>query len=125
MRYRPFASVVTERTFSISAGLLASTVTPGSTAPVVSFTTPANELCARAVAGSSRHPNATANKNPIRLLNMPLLLSRQVRQRFSSERIWRIPVRIHSEIAIGDEERTARFQILDRQGGGILSGCPV
>src|SRR5476651_2140363 len=29
IRYRPFASVVTERTFSIRAGLAASTVTPG------------------------------------------------------------------------------------------------
>src|SRR3954462_5502317 len=125
MRYRPFASVVTDRTFSISAGLLASTVTPGSTAPVVSFTTPANELCARAVAGSSRHPNATANKNPIRLLNMPLLLSRQVRQRFSSERIWRILVGIHLEIAIVDMLSASGFQNLDRQGLGILSGCPV
>ena len=39
--YWPCASVVTVRTRSISAGLLASTVTPGITAPVVSFTTPA------------------------------------------------------------------------------------
>ena len=32
-RYWPEPSVVTDRTFSISAGLAASTVTPGSTAP--------------------------------------------------------------------------------------------
>ena len=37
----PCSSVTTERTFSISAGLAASTVTPGSTAPDVSRTTPA------------------------------------------------------------------------------------
>ena len=43
-------SVVTERTFSISAGLAASTVTPGSTAPDVSLTTPASD-CANVSAG--------------------------------------------------------------------------
>ena len=40
MRYCPCPSVVAERTFSINAGLAASTVTPGSTAPVASFTVP-------------------------------------------------------------------------------------
>src|SRR6185295_6009477 len=40
-RYRPLLSVVTDRTFSIRAGLDASTVTPGRTAPDVSLTTPA------------------------------------------------------------------------------------
>jgi len=39
--YWPVPSLTTVRTFSISAGLLASTVTPGSTAPVASFTVPA------------------------------------------------------------------------------------
>jgi hypothetical protein len=39
--YWPAASVTAVRTFSISDGLAASTVTPGSTAPVASFTTPA------------------------------------------------------------------------------------
>ena len=39
-RYCPASSVTTERTFSISAGLATSTVTPGSTAPDVSRTTP-------------------------------------------------------------------------------------
>src|SRR5213076_1417267 len=34
------ASVATVRTFSMSAGLAASTVTPGNTAPIASFTTP-------------------------------------------------------------------------------------
>src|SRR5688572_13479981 len=37
----PWSSVVAERDFSIRAGLEASTVTPGSTAPVVSRTVPA------------------------------------------------------------------------------------
>src|SRR5262249_20322742 len=39
---------VTERDFSISTSLDASTVTPGSTAPEVSRTTPAMMLCADA-----------------------------------------------------------------------------
>ena len=54
MRYSPFASVMTVLAFSISAGLLASTVTPGSTAPVVSLTTPAIALCASALPGDER-----------------------------------------------------------------------
>src|SRR5258705_11608327 len=55
----------------MSAGLLASTVTPGRTAPVASFTTPANALCARAVAGSARNPSATTHHIAKRLLIMP------------------------------------------------------
>jgi hypothetical protein len=40
IRYSPRSSVTALRTFSISTGLAASTVTPGSTAPEVSVTTP-------------------------------------------------------------------------------------
>src|SRR5206468_631509 len=40
MRYSPRSSVTALRTFSISTGLDASTVTPGRTAPDVSVTTP-------------------------------------------------------------------------------------
>src|SRR6266850_5532414 len=40
IRYWPEPSVTTDRTFSIRAGLAASTVTPGTTAPDVSCTTP-------------------------------------------------------------------------------------
>jgi hypothetical protein len=39
--YLPAPSVVAERVFSISAGLDTSIVTPGRTAPDVSFTSPA------------------------------------------------------------------------------------
>src|SRR3954453_7580833 len=46
--YWPLASVVAIRVFSINAGLEASTVTPGRTAPEESFTTPAIALCAEA-----------------------------------------------------------------------------
>ena len=53
MRYCPAPSVMTLRTRSMSAGLVASTVTPGSVAPVVSRTTPAMAACARAADGST------------------------------------------------------------------------
>src|SRR5688572_27031475 len=52
MRYWPVPSVTTERTFSINAGLEASTVTPGSTAPDASRTVPVNVPWANAEAGS-------------------------------------------------------------------------
>src|SRR5256885_17117081 len=48
-------------------GLAASTVTPGSTAPDVSLTTPVNELCAWATLGPTRsRPNATKNAPTLR-----------------------------------------------------------
>jgi hypothetical protein len=46
MRYWPLASVTTERPFSISTGLAASTVAPGSTPPEASLTTPVIAACA-------------------------------------------------------------------------------
>ena len=46
------SSVTTERTFSIRTGLAASTVTPGSTAPDASFTTPAMDACAYTTEGT-------------------------------------------------------------------------
>src|SRR5678815_1132561 len=55
---------MTERTFSMSAGLEASTVTPGMTAPDVSRTTPAmfpGSAWAHAVAGSSTHPTSRSH----------------------------------------------------------------
>src|SRR5437667_597128 len=65
MLYRPSLSDTTLRTFSIKAGLAASTVTPGSTAPDVSFTVPAIPLavpcCADAAPGSrSAHTTRTS-----------------------------------------------------------------
>ena len=56
MLYRPSPSVVTVRTFSIRAGLAASTVTPGMARPEVSRTTPAMPLacCAHADAPSDK-----------------------------------------------------------------------
>src|SRR5947207_16026566 len=63
--YWPVESVTAERTFSISAGLDASTVTPGITAPVVSLTRPAMllPLCARPAAGTSRSVARTPTHN--------------------------------------------------------------
>src|SRR5262249_8499482 len=61
--YWPSESVTTVRVFSMSAGLDASTVTPGSTAPDVSRTTPAIALvpCALAIpVTKSRHTQAAA-----------------------------------------------------------------
>src|SRR4051812_25866613 len=54
IRYWPALSVTAERVFSIRAGLAASTVTPGSTAPDVSLTTPASDACANSTRGMSR-----------------------------------------------------------------------
>src|SRR5438132_14310140 len=53
IRYWPVASLTTERTFSISAGLAASTVTPGNTPPDASLTTPVIAACAYAADGRS------------------------------------------------------------------------
>jgi hypothetical protein len=60
--------VITVRTFSISAGLDASTVTPGRTAPVVSLTTPAMPAlpCASALAAI----NDTITVRAIRTLHL-------------------------------------------------------
>src|SRR5437870_38165 len=52
----------------MSTGLLASTWTPGRTAPEVSFTTPAMLLCAAAAAGSRRtHKDAASTARAIRV----------------------------------------------------------
>jgi hypothetical protein len=58
---RPDPSVTVVRTFSISTGLAASTVTPGSTAPELSRTTPEIVAWANAAAGSTaRQSRASA-----------------------------------------------------------------
>src|SRR5262249_32076240 len=76
IRYSPFSSVIVERTFSISAGLAASTVTPGSTAPDVSLTTPvilaALVPWALATAGSIHAPSSSPAKlHNTRLIDPP------------------------------------------------------
>jgi hypothetical protein len=67
MRYWPFASVSAVRTFSISTSLLASTVTPGSTAPEVSLTTPAIEDWAYAEDDARRNPKVTRINGDLRM----------------------------------------------------------
>src|SRR5688572_23628336 len=57
------------RTFSIRAGLAASTVTPGRTPPDGSRTTPTMLLCAEAAAGSSRSADAMTRRA---ILLMPI-----------------------------------------------------
>ena len=52
MRYCPVLSLMVVRTFSMSAGLVASTVTPGRTAPEVSLTEPAITACAKTPVGT-------------------------------------------------------------------------
>src|SRR5262245_5595421 len=70
--YWPVPSVTTDRTFSINAGLAASTVTPGRTAPDVSLATPAMDACADAAAGrTTRH--TIANRIPFKACKSVLL----------------------------------------------------
>jgi hypothetical protein len=75
IRYWPEPSVTTERVFSISASLAASTVTPGSTAPDVSFTTPTIALWACAATGSitTQANAATASPNILRIIHFLLI----------------------------------------------------
>src|SRR5438876_507773 len=60
MRYCPVPSEMALRVLSISAGLEASTVTPGSTAPDESFTTPVIDAWAYAEAGTASHTRTNA-----------------------------------------------------------------
>src|SRR5262245_3052760 len=69
----------------MSASLAASTVTPGSTAPEVSFTTPVMALCAWTTVGTRKKQSHAANANRTfgaitGLLGQPGDLSAYVRQ---------------------------------------------
>src|ERR1700704_3411275 len=75
MRYCPVASVTTERTFSIRAGLAASTLTPGRTAPELSLTTPVIAACAEAVDGKSRETRITRSAHEDRRTRFAMLSS--------------------------------------------------
>src|SRR5262245_38959761 len=57
----------------MSTSLDASTLTPGSTAPDASLTTPAIALCACAAAGSTRNRRAMNTGAAIAFLHMPIL----------------------------------------------------
>ena len=67
-------TVTVDRTFSISAGLAASTVTPGRTAPDASRTTPVTLLCAHAEAERRRNDAAIRRHGIRRISITPLLL---------------------------------------------------
>ena len=62
-----------ERVLSMKTGLVASTVTPGRTAPDVSLTIPVNELCACAAEGS-QHTSRNATILHARCLVMTMSL---------------------------------------------------
>ena len=67
MVYRPVPSDTATRLPSISAGLAASTVTPGRTPPVLSLTSPVIELWASAAAGSRARQENAANAPRVNL----------------------------------------------------------
>src|SRR4029453_10723589 len=73
----PWSSLTAVRAPSISAGLLASTVTPGSTAPDASRTTPviALPVCAAPSAGRSRtqHETRIARRRDLVFMDPPFL----------------------------------------------------
>ena len=59
MRYWPVLSVMTDRTRSINAGLAASTVTPGSTAPELSLAVPVMVAWAQTAVGTMSRTTPT------------------------------------------------------------------
>src|SRR5678815_1326115 len=67
MRYWPAPSLTLVRTFSISAGLDASILTPGSTAPDVSRTTPAIDWAAARAGITTTAAAARSNRRPVAL----------------------------------------------------------
>src|SRR5262252_379354 len=106
--YCPEPSVMAVRVLSINAGLDASTVTPGSTAPDVSLTRPAIVVSANAVTGTiNTHARvATAHRARVRII---LLLNNR---RFSLRCAGRggiVPITVRLNNGKGTE-RAARGQ---------------
>src|SRR5688572_8786936 len=93
MRYWPVPSVTAVRTFSTSAGLAASTVTPGNTAPVVSLTSPARMACAAATRGTT----ATSPNNRKYLATVRMVTS------------WRLVASVSYEASDGTYQRRPRL----------------
>src|SRR5262245_4751471 len=71
MRYWPLPSVVADLPFSISAGLAASTVTPGSTAPDESRTVPVIDAWANAWGAAARNMATTRHAAPDVRMTLP------------------------------------------------------
>src|SRR6185503_5376363 len=83
MRYCPVLSLTAARTFSMSAGLLASTVTPGSIAPDVSLTVPAMTAWAAAVVGRSARKTQTArDPTKLRIWHLHVLVDNRPREKW-------------------------------------------
>src|SRR6185503_10617864 len=92
MRYRPAPSVVAVRTFSISAGLAASTVTPGRTAPELSVTTPLRVTWANAADWpTARHATTSPILTNKRILTTSLLSTGRAGGRVGAHHRARIP----------------------------------
>src|SRR5262245_25108473 len=123
MRYCPLPSVITDRTFSVSTGLDASTDTPGRTAPDASFTTPAIvacACCAYSTAGTKRTEVIITRALITRRMPTSLLcpaVSCQDRDA-APTRLCRLASQIsHSEIGFS-EWNTYTLVTLDCQGFG-------
>src|SRR5687767_4868631 len=115
IRYCPLPSVTTVRTFSINTGLVTSTVTPGSTAPDASRTTPAIDAWAWAITGTSAtNPtsiNATRVNRNIRILQ-PLPSISHVHPRLESPTVCCLHVHVVVVTAVVLEEGTPRHTLL-------------
>src|SRR5688572_19991714 len=81
MRYCPVSSVTPDRTFSMSAGLAASTVTPGSTPPDASRTVPVRDAWAKTVAGRSRTTSIVRHLSAVRIQSVfPSVVGKRMRR---------------------------------------------
>src|SRR5580765_7870831 len=143
-RYCPVPSVVAVRTFWIRAGLVTSTVTPGSTASDASRTTPASVACANAVAGMrNRNPTRTvaadtllisgascgtygglarhAGQSDVRLVYTPRWTARSIRKSEKIERTGKCSVRIYTSHEL---PRHRALRVLTSDLGRALTGRP-
>src|SRR6185503_1035608 len=97
MRYWPVASVTTDRTRSIKAGLAASTRTPGRIAPELSLTTPVIAAWAKTVDGKSSETrtNRKAHEDRRNRFGIAVLLTgggsgpTRARERSRVDYVWR------------------------------------
>src|SRR5689334_19738958 len=121
--YKPCPSVTTVRTFSISTGLAASTVTPGRTAPLASLATPAIapvvEDWAAPLAGTLSTSRVTSRTT--RRWIIINLYSSQVRTETLILLRKAGPV-YHLEIA-KSRRREATEKAISEQNTGTTSGC--
>src|SRR5262249_22456887 len=121
--YWPWPFETTDRVFSMSTSLDASTVTPGRTAPDASLTVPAMALCALAGVGKSVRETSAANAENKTRLVMPVPLEPENHAREEAASLEREATadedRNPQKIALGDKrpsgvERLSRA--LERRG---------